>query len=334
MGNTPANFGFLLLNDFTLISLSAAIEPLRMANRISRQQHYSWKTISEEGNSVRASDGLQINVDAMISDEALLRDLDTVIVCGGVHVENNCTRPVLRWIKAAQQAGLVLGSICTGSYALAAAGVLDGYKCSIHWENYAALSDMFPSVNVRQSLFTIDRNRMTSSGGTAPIDLMVHVINDQLGADVGAAIAEQFICDRIRRPEDPQRIPLKHLVGNQSKNLVAAVELMEANLKEPITQQELADYVGLSRRQLQRLFQKYLLCAPSRYYLQLRLHRARDLLLQTGISILEVSSVCGFVSTSHFSKSYKEHFGYSPSQERHRAASGPEQVVQEPLRPG
>lgn len=329
MGATPAKFGFLLLNDFTLISLSSAIEPLRMANRISRQSHYTWKTISEQGDVVIASDGLRINVDATIADETLLRDLDAVIVCGGVHVESNCTRPVLRWLKVAQQSGLVVGSICTGSYALAAAGVLDGYKCSIHWENYAALSDKFPSVNVRQSLFTIDRDRITSSGGTAPIDLMVHIISDRLGADVGAAIAEQFICDRIRRAEDPQRIPLRHLVGNQSQNLVAAVELMEANLKEPITQQELADYVGLSRRQLQRLFQKYLLCAPSRYYLQLRLHRARELLLQTGVSILEVSSVCGFVSTSHFSKSYKEHFGYSPSQERQRAARSPESVLQE-----
>ena len=322
MSIAPSNFGFLLLNDFTLISLSSAIEPLRMANRITGEQHYHWKTIAAEGDSVTASDGVRIRVDATIEDAILFRELDTIIVCGGIHVEKNCTKPVIRWLKAAQQKGLALGSVCTGSYALASAGVLDGYRSSIHWENFAALADMFPLINVRQSLFTIDRNRYTSSGGTAPIDLMVHIINSRLGVEVGAAIAEQFICDRIRHAEDPQRIPLKHLVGNQSEKLTTAVELMESNLKEPISQEELAQYVGLSRRQLQRLFQKYLLCAPSRYYLKLRLHRARELLLQTTLSILEVSSVCGFVSTSHFSKSYKEHFGHSPSQERQRPAAG------------
>lgn len=316
MSNTLSKFGFLLLNDFTLISLSSAIEPLRMANRITGQDHYGWKTISESGEAVAASDGVHVRVDAGIQDESLFRELDVVFVCGGINVERNCTKRVERWLRSAHQKGVALGSTCTGTYALAAAGLLDGYRCSIHWENLGALADTFPLVNVRASLFTIDRNRYTSSGGTAPIDLMVHLINERLGLQVGAAIAEQFICDRIRRPDDRQRIPFKHVVGNRSEKLITAVELMEANLKEPISQGDLAEYVGLSRRQLQRLFQKYLLCAPSRYYLQLRLHRARELLMQTRLSILEISSVCGFVSTSHFSKSYKEHFGYSPSQER------------------
>lgn len=321
MANTLSKFGFLLLNDFTLISLSSAIEPLRMANRITGQEHYQWKTISESGDPVAASDNVRISVDAGIQDESLFRKLDTIFVCGGIHIEHNFTKRIERWLRAAQKKGIALGSTCTGAYALAAAGVLDDYKCSIHWENLAALADTFPLVNVRRGLFTVDRNRYTSSGGTAPIDLMVHIINDRLGAEVGATIAEQFICDRIRHPEDRQRIPLKHLVGNQSEKLITAVELMEANLKEPISQGDLAVYVGLSGRQLQRLFQKYLLCAPSKYYLQLRLHRARELLLQTRLSILEVSSVCGFISTSHFSKSYKEHFGYSPSRERNRPAN-------------
>ncbi|MEM7284193.1 MAG: GlxA family transcriptional regulator [Pseudomonadota bacterium] len=312
----PKRFGFVLLNDFTLISLSSAIEPLRMANRIAGQEYYSWLTLSETGGTVSASDGLSVQVDASVQDEQVLRSLDLVVVASGINVERNCTPGVLRFLRRAQQHGVALGSICTGSYALAAAGLLDNYKCSIHWENLAALSDMYPLINVRGSLFSIDRDRFTASGGTAPIDMMLNIIVDQLGEEVGAAIAEQFICDRIRRSDDQQRIPLKHLVGNNSQKMITAVELMEANLKEPISQEELAAYVGLSRRQLQRLFQKHLLCAPSKYYLQLRLKRARDLLLQTGLSVLEVSSFCGFVSTSHFSKSYKEYFGYSPSQER------------------
>jgi transcriptional regulator GlxA family with amidase domain len=146
--------------------------------------------------------------------------------------------------------------------------------------------------------------------------MMLHIIKAQCGSAVSAGVADQFIYERIRQADDQQRIPLKHVVGNQSDKLVTAVELMEANIREPISQEDLASYIGLSRRQLQRLFQRYLYCAPSRYYLQLRLQRARELLRQTSLSLVEISSLCGFVSTSHFSKSYKEYFGHSPSGER------------------
>lgn len=317
----PSRFGFLLLDNFTLISLSSAIEPLRMANRISKSEHFHWKTIGVCGEDVVASDNVRIRVDCNIEDDKALQGIEVLIVCGGVRVHENITKPVVRFLRIAHQNGLALGAICTGTQVLAEAGLLDGYRCSIHWENLNKVADAYPGINVRRSLFTIDRNRFTSSGGTAPIDLMLHIINEQLGSEISVAVAEQFICDRIRRGDDEQKIPLKHIVGNQSGKLVVAVELMEANLREPISQEDLAAYVGLSRRQLQRLFHKYLMCAPSRYYLKLRLQRARELLQQTGMSILEVTAESGFVSTSHFSKSYKENFGYSPSLERQRGQS-------------
>ena len=318
----PRRFGFLLMKDFTLISLSSAVEPLRMANRIRREEIYSWSVITETGEPMAASDGLSINADFAIQEERLLDQLDLIIVCTGRRVENSYTKPIERWLKLANQKGVALGAVCTGSYVLARAGLLDGYRCSIHWENLAALTDAHPEIAVSRSVFTIDRNRFTSSGGTTPVDMMLHIVRAECGAEVSAGVAEQFIYDRVRRSDDKQRIPLKHLIGNRSGKLVVAVELMEANIKEPISQQELADYVGLSRRQLQRLFQRHLLCAPSRYYLQLRLQRARELLQQTNLSLVEISSLCGFVSTSHFSKSYKEFFGHSPSGERQiRAAT-------------
>jgi transcriptional regulator GlxA family with amidase domain len=315
-GEYPTRFGFLLINDFTLISLSSAVEPLRMANRICREDHYTWRIISASGEPVAASNGLQITVDYGFNDADVLRDLDLVIVCGGRRIEQNYDKAIIRWLKIVNQKGLALGAICTGSQMLAEAGLLNGYRCSIHWENLAALADVFPNVSVSRSVFTIDRNRYTSSGGTAPVDMMLHIIKAQCGAEVSAGVADQYIYERIRQSDEQQRIPLKHVVGNQSGKLVIAVELMEANIKEPISQEDLASYVGLSRRQLQRLFQRYLFCAPSRYYLQLRLQRARELLRQTSMSLVEISSLCGFVSTSHFSKSYKEYFGHSPSSER------------------
>ena len=312
----PTRFGFLLIEDFTLISVASAIETLRMANRFMGTEFYRWKTISETGEAVSASDGLRINADRGIQDPDALQDLDAIIVCGGRRVEKRVAEPLVFWLKRAASAGLQLGSTCTGSYVLARAGLLDGYRCSIHWENIEALAAQFPKVQVRRSTYTIDRDRLTSSGGTTPVDMMLYLVRRQCGPEITAAVAEQFIHERVRSADDPQRAPLRYFKGKQSMKLVSVVELMEANIKEPISQVELAGSVNLSRRQLQRLFQKYLMCTPSRYYLQLRLQRARELLLQTDLSLVEIAAQTGFVSSSHFSKSYKELYDYSPSRER------------------
>ncbi len=274
--------------------------------------------MSETGEAVTASDGLSVNVDGGIGDEASLQDIEAVIVCGGWHVERNTTEAVLRWLRSIAQKGIGFGATCTGSYVLAKAGLLDGYRCSVHWENMGALADLFPNVHVSRNLYTIDRDRYTCSGGTSPIDMMLYFIRRRCGTDISAGVAEQFVYERIRGSSDQQRIPLRHVVGTQSEKLVIAVELMEANIKEPISQEDIAEYTGISRRQLQRLFQRYLLCTPSRYYLWIRLARARELLYQTSMSLVEISSLTGFVSSSHFSKSYKEYYGHAPSAERRR----------------
>ena len=312
----PTLFGFLLIDDFTLISMSSAIETLRMANRVAGSRIYRWRMISREGGAVTASDGLSINADFGIGDEVQSRTVDAVVVCGGEGVERFASKPVLRWLRARGARGLTLGSTCTGSYVLAKAGLLDGYRCSIHWENFATLTLSFPKIAVSRSIYTIDGDRFTSSGGTAPMDMMLYFVRRQLGSEIAAGVADQFVHERIRDPRDRQHVPLRHVVGGQSAKLVTAVELMESNIREPFSQVELASYVGLSRRQLQRLFQKYLLCSPSHYYLRLRLERARQLLFQTDFSIVEISAQTGFVSSSHFSTTYKELYGNTPSADR------------------
>ena len=312
----PSRFGFLLLNDFTLISLSSAIEPLRMANRILGENDYAWKILSMTGDAVCASGGLSVNVDGGVHDKAALDGLDAVIVCGGRRVENNTSKALSVWLRSVEKQGLGLGAICTGSHILADAGLLNGYSCSIHWENLTALAEQFPNITVSKNIFSIDRDRFTSSGGMTPVDMMLYIISSQFGPDVSAGVAEQFIFERIRQSDDEQRVPLRHSEGRQSEKLLIAAELMEANIREPISQEELASYVDLSRRQLQRLFQRYLSCTPSTYYLKIRLQRARQLLRQTSDSIVEISVSTGFVSSSHFSKAYREMYGHSPSTER------------------
>ena len=289
-----------------------------MANRISKKEIYRWVTLSESGEPVCASDGLSVNVDYGIEDPDALTGIDVLIVCGGWNIEQNTTEGVLRWLRSLSGRSIGFGSTCTGSFVLAEAGLLDGYRCSVHWENMGPMTDLYPKAHVSRSVYTIDRDRYTCSGGTAPVDMMLHLIKRKCGPEVSAGVAEQFIYERIRRSGEKQRVPLKHVVGNQSEKLIVAVELMEANIREPISQVDIASYTGVSRRQLQRLFERYLQCTPSRYYSQIRLARARELLHQTSMSLVEISALTGFVSSSHFSKSYKEHFGHSPSAERKR----------------
>jgi transcriptional regulator GlxA family with amidase domain len=255
-------------------------------------------------------------LDEAEKDKGTLDDLDAIIVCGGRRIENNCSKTLTVWLRSVDKQGLSLGAICTGSHILAEAGLLDGYSCSIHWENLAALKDRFRNVSVSKKIFTIDRNRFTSSGGTTPVDMMLHIIKSQCGSEVSAGVAEQFIFERIRQSDDDQHVPLRHSEGRQSEKLLIAAALMEANIREPISQEDLATYVGLSRRQLQRLFSRYLSCTPSNYYSKIRLQRARQLLRQTSNSIVEISVSTGFISSSHFSKAYREMYGHSPSSER------------------
>ena len=309
----PQSIGFLLLDNFTLISLASAVEPLRMANQLSGRELYRWSTLSLNGGQVWASDGLQITPDCAV---AAAPALDTVIVCGGVGIQRSVTREHPSWLQSQARQGRKLGAVCTGSWALACAGLLDGFDCSVHWECLAAMQEAFPRVVLSTRLFTLDRNRFTSSGGTAPLDMMLHLISREHGRELSAAISEMFVYERIRNEQDHQRVPLKHMLGTNQPKLQEIVALMEANLEEPIELDELATYVSVSRRQLERLFQKYLSCSPSRYYLKLRLIRARQLLKQSPMSIIEVAAVCGFVSTPHFSKCYREYFGIPPRDER------------------
>ncbi len=308
-----SRIGFLLLGDYSMIALASAVEPLRMANQLSGKELYSWYLISVDGGCVQASDGMKIQVDTALSNAP---PLDTLIVAGGINITKNYSKQELTWLKNLANKNVVLGSICTGAYVLAAAGLLNGYECSAHWEYIAPLQEAFPKVNCNRRLFTHDRNRLTCSGVGSPFDMMLYIITLQHGRALSGAISDMFVCDRVRSQGDQQKVPLRHLLSTAQPKLVEIVELMEANIEEPIELDELACFVSVSRRQLERLFHRYLNCTPSRYYLRLRLDRARQLLKQTTLSIIEVSSACGFVSTPHFSRCYRKHVGFSPREDR------------------
>jgi transcriptional regulator GlxA family with amidase domain len=307
------HFGFLLIPDFSMIAFTSALEPLRMANYLSAQELYRWSCLTINGAPARASNGLSITPDQAVADAL---KFDVIFICGGVNINQGFDKELMFWLRKLANRKIKLGALCTGSYLLARAGLLDGYRCTIHWENLASLREDFPQLVISSELFEIDRDRLTCSGGIAPMDMMLNLISQSHGSGLAAAISEEFTCERIRGRHDRQRMPLKLRLGTSQPKLIEAVALMEANLEEPMSPDELASHVGLSRRQLERLFQKYLSCVPTRYYLELRLHRARQLLLQTSMSIVEVAFASGFVSAPHFSKCYRDFFGIPPRDER------------------
>lgn len=307
------HIGFLLMPEYTLSTFSNAVSVLRMANRLSDKELYRYSVFSLDGEPVVSSAGLELNLDGSLKT---VDDMQVLIVCGGYNIKEHCTKATLEALRAMDKKNVPLGGICTGSYVLASAGLLDGYRSTIHWENIASMREQFPKLNISSSLFVIDRDRYTCSGGISSIDLMLNLVASIHGHQLVQQISEQFTCDRVRTEKDPQRAPLQYLMGASQPRLVDAVTLMEANIEEPLSLDEVAEYVGISRRQLERLFNRYLHCAPSRYYLELRLSRARLLLLQTSIPVIDVAISCGFSTAPHFSKCYSDLYGKPPSSER------------------
>ena len=234
-----------------------------------------------------------------------------------------CRQETLHLIRRLDRNGAIIGAICTGTYLMAAAGLLDERRCTIHWENIDGLAEEFPLLEITNELFEIDDKRVTCSGGTASLDMILYLIAQVHGQSLAAQVSDQFIHDRIRDPSDRQRMELRSRLGVSHPKLLAVVGLMELGLEEPLSQTELAMKANLSTRQLERLFRKYLSTTPTRYYLNLRLAKARQLLRQTAMSILSIALACGFVSASHFSKCYREVYGRTPRAERQPETNDP-----------
>lgn len=296
-----------------MMAVSSAIEPLRMADQLSKRHQYEWPIVTLDGNPVAASNGIKFEPDYSFDN---MPRIDMFFVCSGINVSSVFSKPLKNALNKIAARNIPLGSLCTGAYLLARCGLLEGYRCTLHWENMASMREEFPQINITNELFELDRDRYTCAGGSASFDMMLNIMSSVDRSTPINDISEQFMWGRIRGHNDQQRIPLQLQLGTNQTNLTEAVTLMENNIEEPITLEELSGYVGVSRRQLERLFRKYLNCVPTRYYMNLRLKHARQLLLQTDKSIIDVALACGFVSAPHFSKCYRDYFGIPPRQER------------------
>ena len=309
----PRRFVFVLQDNFTLLSFASALESLRIANRMAGRPVYSWRIIGEGGVSTRCSAGTEFKIDGDLDE--LSRD-DTVMVCSGIDVQEATTKKLLGWLRREARKGLVIGGLCTAGYTLAKAGLLEGRRATIHWENQDSFAEEFEDVDLTKSVFVVDHNRMTTAGGTSSIDLMLKLIADDHGEDLANAVADQLIYSSIRTDQDTQRLSVPTRIGVRHPKLSQVIQMMETNIEEPISPSILARDVGMSTRQLERLFRRYLNRSPKRYYMELRLQKARNLLMQTDMSVINVALACGFASPSHFSKCYRAHYDTTPYRER------------------
>ncbi len=314
----PKRFVFVLMDNFTMLCFSCAIEALRIANRMSGQDLYSWTLAGEGGEVAHCSTGTGFKLDMDLTD--VQRD-DVVLLCGGIEVQAATTKAILNWVRREARRGITLGGLCTASYSLAKAGLLDGKKATIHWENQDSFSEEFDEIELTKSVFVIDGNRITTAGGTSSIDLMLKLIANDHGEELANLVADQLIYTSIRTDQDQQRLSIPTRIGVRHPKLSRVIQMMEANVEEPISPSILAKDVGMSTRQLERLFRRYLDRSPKRYYMEIRLQKARNLLMQTDMSVINVALACGFASPSHFSKCYRAHYDTTPYRERGSQAS-------------
>jgi transcriptional regulator GlxA family with amidase domain len=313
LGTAPESFAFILLDNFTLIAFAGAIEPLRVANRMAGRTLYSWCVLTETGAPARASNGVVVQADGPLGD---IGRETTVVVVGGLGVKRAITRPLLTWLRRAARRGAAMAALCTGAEVIAKAGLLDGRRCTIHWENRASFEEDHPEIELTQTIYVIDQNRYTAAGGTASADLMLNLIARRHGSDIANLVADQLIHTAIRSDRDEQRLSIPTRIGVRHPRLATVIHRMEAGIEEPVSPAVLAGDVGISTRQLERLFRRYLGRSPKRYYMELRLQKARSLLQQTDMSVINVALACGFASPSHFSKCYRALYKTTPYRER------------------
>lgn len=304
--------GFLLLPRFALIALSSAIEPLRVANRYL-DSHYRWMLLTLDGEPVPDNNGIRIAPHASIASAPRL---GTLIVCADVQPERLYSRDLRQWLWQLDTEGASLGALDTGCFVLARAGLLDGFRVTVHWEVEEAFRDRFPSIDLSDSLFEVGNRRLTCAGGIAAIDMMLQAIAFDHGTELANRVAEHCIHSGMRPGSGAQRIGDTADGRVHHSGLASAMQYLQANLDRAVATTELSAHVRLSTRQLMRLFSQSLGIGPSHYHRQLRLEHARSMLRYTQISVAEAATAVGFESLAHFSRAYRQQFGRSPTSDR------------------
>ena len=311
---------FYLNPGFELMALSSALDVLRHANAAAGHDIFRWRLVSKTGDTVVASCGLEVAAHSDLRQERQrLTDPGRpimAIICGDERLSGGGDKALNAWLRECRQRKIGLGAFEKGVFALASAGLLNDRQCSIHWELQPAFDERFMRVQTVTTVYEIDDNIWTCPGGTAVFDMMVALVQQNCGEIIATRICEFTTAGRVREGKERQRLPLLRKLGPVNPTIISLIELMQNNLSNPLPMDKLAAAVNLSRRQVERLFRQELGQSPCRYRRELRLERAKLLLTQSALSVVEVAISCGFVSASHFSKTFRDANRIAPHEAR------------------
>ncbi|MDW3204415.1 MAG: GlxA family transcriptional regulator [Alphaproteobacteria bacterium] len=308
-------WGILVLPNFPMLAYSSLVEPLRAANTVTGLPLYEWITVSPFGRIPKSSSGLGVVVDS-VAEEA--PSVDRLVVVSGVDAHEYTSQPAYSWIRRELRRGAAIGAVSDGAFFLARAGLLDGYRCTLHWRVQSSFREAFPKIECSRDPFVIDRDRFSAAGGVSTLDMMLAMIEADYGPDLTLAVSEWFLHNRFRTSDDMDVLSIRLRTGVGDGRILQAIVEMEQNIEEPLPADELARRIGVSVDTLERGFKRAVGQTTMHYYRSLRFRRARDLLEGTALRISEIAVACGFSDSSSFARAYRTHFGVSPRQYRQR----------------
>lgn len=305
----PREYRFLLLPKATMLPVAGAIEPLRIANQVTGRELYRWFIMTQDDQPVTCSNGMTVTPDLPLQP---LPAGATGFVCSGVEPQHAAREPALNWLRHEDRFGRHLGGICTGAFAMAQAGLLRNHAFTLHWENQPGFIEAFPHLHPSPSIFEISGRYMTCGGGNAATDMILTLIEEQHGKNLAIIVADMCLHMRAGRQTAPQKSNYAVAIGSRNPRLLNALQLMQEAIEEPLSIADLCGRLGISRRQLERLFQRYLGQSPKQVYYEMRLSHAYALMSETSMTVTEIALASGFTSATHFSRQFKARFGASP----------------------
>ena len=309
--------GFILLENFSMMAFTGAVDTLVTTNLLNDSDIFQFESYGFCGEAVQSDLNIDVSVRGKFS-AIEPSEFDILLVCGGLRTNLDLDKTLHSVLQKAARTSCILGGVWNGSYILAQAGVMNNYQCTIHPENHALMSEVFPKVEVRKKPFVIDRNRISSAGATSTLAVMLNLIGQLTGEELRHRVENILNVDNVLGESADGSLTMLPSDPTLPDALREIVHSMENHIDYPLTTLQLAQSITLSRRQLERLFRKHLNISPAKYYLQLRLTRAHQLLRQSNASIFNIAIACGFSSSTHFSHSFRGHYNISPSMVRNQ----------------
>jgi AraC family transcriptional regulator, glycine betaine-responsive activator len=311
---TCQTYGFLLIQNFALMSYAAATEPLRAANLIAQTSLYKAMPLSMGGMPVLSSSGFSFPCQDVATAGTGCHTI--FVVAGGNPADWQEPAGLYAMLRRLARQGVRIGGISSGTYLLAAAGLLGGRDFTIHWEHAPAMREAFPHLTPRQARYVLDGDRVSCAGGVAPLDMMHALIADRMGHVFARRVCDWYLHTAVAEPTAPQRGSSSERFGTHHPGLITVLEKMEATIEQPLDRTAMARLAGVSPRHLDRLFADHLGASFQTTYHRIRLDHARRLLEQSPLSISELAFATGFSGASHFSRAFKDHFGMTPKSAR------------------